>query len=206
MQDINNILPEEVLCAIFEHVSPYMLIARGVCKRWNRIYLDFTGKEFLLLAYIYKDNVVWLKEEYFLPENIGALYKRPGFSASGMEKLVSSVVEEGNPDTLIWMLNNKDIACDKRELFRKAVEKKNYKVLNWMKKQGLIDSTRRFADLLQTVLPKAQVYSCARVYLKKGDKNVLRWYLASGLPYDAHDLDLVFARNKEEKESYLMQD
>lgn len=184
-------LPEEVLCMIFGYVSTQMFVIRSVCKDWNRIYHDFKKTKFLLLAYVYKDDDTWVKNKYHLPENIGAMYKKPGFSVSGMEKVVDAIIEEGKPQTITWMLENKDISCNHVILFRKATQRKNYKVLNWMKDQGLINDEEFFRHLLRTVLPKADIYSCMKVYQRKGDRKLLDWYLSSGLPYNKEDLETV---------------
>ena len=193
-----NHLPEEIVFMIFGHVSSYMFEIRGVCKDWNRIYQDFKKTKFLLLAYVYKDDNTWIKNKYHLPDNIGAMYKKPGFSVSGMEKVVDAIVEEGKPDTIKWMLENKGISCNKSTLYRKAIKRRNYKVLDWMKEQGLIDDEEFFRYLLRTVLPKADIYSCMKMYLKKVDRRLLHWYLSSGLPHDKQDLQVVFEGREEE--------
>nr|WIL03567.1 DNA-directed RNA polymerase subunit [Cedratvirus plubellavi] len=185
-----NLLPEEVLCIIFSYLSAYMFVARGVCRKWHRIYSDFPDKTLLLLlAYIYKDNAIALKEEYELPGKIGGLYKRKGFSYLGVEKLIQAIIAEGNPQTLTWMLKNGELHCSKRILFSKAVKSKNYKVLNWMKDQGMINSGKYFRDLLQAYSPMASLEFCVRNYAKFGDKQMLSWYLCSSLPRDPSDVD-----------------
>ncbi|SPN78925.1 F-box domain-containing protein [Brazilian cedratvirus IHUMI] len=174
MQDINNILPEEVLCIIFDYVSCYMSVTGSVCREWQRISCEFEKKPFLLLAYIYKDEVPWLKKQWSLPEKVGKL------SSSTREKMVDSVMQEANPNTLVWLVEG---LCDKRELFNKAAQKKNYRVLNWMKAGGLIDSEEYLDDLIETFRP----FPLAKFYMgqaccTKEEKELLFWYVSSKLP------------------------
>ncbi|SPN79829.1 F-box domain-containing protein [Cedratvirus Zaza IHUMI] len=208
-----NLLPEEILCIIFSYVSCYTYVTGSVCRKWQRLCSEFRSKPFLLLAYVYKDDLDWFKKEYSLPENIKDLYIRERFSYSSMENIIDSIIEEGSPDTLTWMLENRDmhliegnspIYSTRRILFNKAMEKKNYKVLNWMKEQGMIDSDEYFDDLMRTisVVSTYSVYICAMLYMSHGDKQMLSWYLSSKLPCDECILRVIF-KNKEKERKFL---
>ncbi|SHO33557.1 F-box domain [Cedratvirus A11] len=194
-------LPEEILHNIFGYVSCYKHVAGGVCRKWHRIFSEFPDKKLLLLAYAYKDNFTWLKEQWSLPDNIGGLYKKMGFSSSGMDKVVESIIEEGNPDTVAWMFENKDISCDQRTIFIKAVEKKSYRVLNWMKDKGLIDSEEYLSDLIQALQPgiRCKFYMGA-VCGTKENKEMLSWYVYSKLPCNKEEVLMCFS----EKSTYCL--
>lgn len=174
--DIPSSLPEEILCMIFGYVSCYMSVAGSVCRKWKRLQTEFETKPFLLLAYIYKDEVSWLKEQWSLPDKVADL------SASSVEKMVDSIMEESNPNTLRWMI---ETFYGKRALFIRAVEKRNYNVLNWMKEQGMIDSEDYLTDLIETFRPLTPTkFYMGPACCGKEQKEILSWYVFSKLPFD----------------------